>query len=947
MVNNFNKILLLKGFNNYFNRIIKKFNKVEDYKYDSVDYNYIDKSINFNPSDGVNAELILNIEEDLSRSDYLLVLFNDEIISRWFIMEVDRIRNGQYKITLRRDVIAENFDTLYGAPIFVEKSIIRNKYDPFIFNKENMGYNQIKKNEEYLKDKSRVPWIVGYISRDYLKQAGEEPEADKSITAKYSVLSGSAIPSSQLPWDFSDSKLILGNCEGYQLTLDYGYADYTVSYENYTHTYVMDSTLTINYDSNGNYTGYDGKDNIPSIYHGTYKLYNASNTNYHIVSTETKVRPFYKRFIDTIINNKLALSKVPNSIISSTTNTDVGISELLSWNNKIVSHANKYYQLSVKETTTELQEFKASGYYDLRTALNEFITTFNDNSGSYSKMTQASKELVMGARIKGVVIDVTEVSTVDVNMTVPRYSRRTHLNDAPYDMFCIPYVSKNLYNEDPHRLHLATANIDCDENVGLAMAFYSAAEMGSNVVYDIQLLPFCPCQEFITDDGILTESYGEEGYNYSYIKKTDGTIVSICIWCNTSSSSFNIDKAITIDRPTTDQKVTTPYFVTPSKFFPGKIIYNPSNNNNRLTVMNVGQPTGVNTLVDVKSIKVGDTVLNLNDITSISFSGRNLVIETNQIITDSIVEIRSSKVYLDLDYKTTVYYERYLYDEAEDIKVSNECDFYRLSSPNYNGQFEFSVAKNGSIDFFNVDYTYKPYQPYIHINPNFKGLYGSDFNDARGLICGGDFSLPMITSAWTDYQVSNKNYQNIFDRQIQNMETNYDIQRTRDQWSAVAGAFSGAATGAATGAMAGGIYGAIAGGVLGGAISAGAGAKDLELNKQTYQESKSYATDMYGYNLGNIKAIPYALSRTSAFTENNKIFPVLEFYSCTDEEKNALRKKIKYNGMTVMRIDTINTFVNDDEETYIQGDLIRNVGLMDDFHMFNECYTELKKGVYL
>ena len=104
---------------------------------------------------------------------------------------------------------------------------------------------------------------------------------------------------------------------------------------------------------------------------------------------------------------------------------------------------------------------------------------------------------------------------------------------------------------------------------------------------------------------------------------------------------------------------------------------------------------------------------------------------------------------------------------------------------------------------------------------------------------------------------------------------------------------------------------------------------------------------MYGYNLGNIKAIPYALSRTSAFTENNKIFPVLEFYSCTDEEKNALRKKIKYNGMTVMRIDTINTFVNDDEETYIQGDLIRNVGLMDDFHMFNECYTELKKGVYL
>ena len=67
-----------------------------------------------------------------------------------------------------------------------------------------------------------------------------------------------------------------------------------------------------------------------------------------------------------------------------------------------------------------------------------------------------------------------------------------------------------------------------------------------------------------------------------------------------------------------------------------------------------------------------------------------------------------------------------IYDntKAVDIKVSDACDMYRLVSPNYNGQFEFSLAKNGSINYFNVDYNYKPHTPYIHINPDFAGLYG-------------------------------------------------------------------------------------------------------------------------------------------------------------------------------------------------------------------------------
>ena len=66
---------------------------------------------------------------------------------------------------------------------------------------------------------------------------------------------------------------------------------------------------------------------------------------------------------------------------------------------------------------------------------------------------------------------------------------------------------------------------------------------------------------------------------------------------------------------------------------------------------------------------------------------------------------------------------------AEDIKVSNECRMYRLCSPNYNGSFEFSVAKNNGVSYFNVDCEYKPFQPYIHVYPDFKGLYSKDGKD--------------------------------------------------------------------------------------------------------------------------------------------------------------------------------------------------------------------------
>ena len=168
---------------------------------------------------------------------------------------------------------------------------------------------------------------------------------------------------------------------------------------------------------------------------------------------------------------------------------------------------------------------------------------------------------------------------------------------------------------------------------------------------------------------------------------------------------------------------------------------------------------------------------------------------------------------------------------VDNVKLENECDMYRLVSPNYDGQFEFNAAKNGGVQWFNVDCTYLPYTPYIHVNPNFSNLYGKDFNDARGLVCGGDFSLPQMSDQWESYKIQNKNYQAAFDREIQNMNVQHDVQRTQEKWNVAAGALTGLASGALAGSMVGGGAGAVIGGIVGTGLSVAGGIQDIKLNE--------------------------------------------------------------------------------------------------------------------
>lgn len=285
--------------------------------------------------------------------------------------------------------------------------------------------------------------------------------------------------------------------------------------------------------------------------------------------------------------------------------------------------------------------------------------------------------------------------------------------------------------------------------------------------------------------------------------------------------------------------------------------------------------------------------------------------------------------------------------DAVERKVKNECDLVRIASPNGSNSFDFSPQMNDGFDYIQVDCTYKPYSPYIHIAPDFAGLYGDNFGDTRGLIVQGDFSLPTLTSQWKQYEINNKNYANVFDRETQSLELKEHYQRIQQGWSIAAGTVGAAGAGAAFGA-AGGPIGMVAGAALGAGLSVGGGIADYTISKKLYEENMSYRQDMYSMNLENIQARPNGLAKTSAFTNNNKIFPFIEVYSATDTEKEALRSKILYNGMTVGVIgkitDYIGSKVGSESHHYLKGHLIQ-IDVSDDYHTCQAINNEINMGI--
>ena len=634
---------------------------------------------------------------------------------------------------------------------------------------------------------------------------------------------------------------------------------------------------------------------------------------------------------------------------------------------------NAYYKISVKlkyDPSTFTVSTSDEGGYETTTFINNNLVRINLNDHGVLQGNLRSGDVYMVGLKESTRYIELERMPVSVKTTITKKADRLHLQDSPYDMFCIPY-------SDDIQMTDGTDVWTCSKAVATSIATAIGEKSGSRNIYDIQLLPYCPNQQLVIatpDPSVLLDV---SACQHDLVVTTESTPrkITAVIWCPKSTFSFDLDnpsEAATFDGPYLMQNVSqilnnTKYVMPEMTALPsgvsrtaitysngnGLALYRVSKSTKNATyetdikVIELLQNNGTNTLVLSK--ESGGSIVQYLSLTLDQYNALDYMYMFEKSGTDS-VSTSWPNTFLTKWRLPKIHYYGLDLSTPESAKMSNDCSLYRLSAGNYSAIFEFSPAKSFGFDGFRVDCTYKPYSPWIHVIPKLKGLYGADFaniDDSRGLICGGDYSLPQITNEWANYQLSNKTYQDVFDRQIKNMDVNNAIARQEQNWQSLAGTISAGAGGATTGLMLGGVPGAVAGALVGSTAGAIGGALDYENLVKRQNEAKSYATDMFNYSLQNIKAIPNALAKTSALVANTKIWPFLEIFECTDREKKAYLDKLEYDGMTIMAIGKLSDYIVAGQSHYFKGDIIRMPTIKEDSHVVDEIYTEIKKGVYI
>ena len=958
--------LLLLHYNNYFNRIIKKENTIADYKAADADYKEV-SNINLNPGDGVNTSIVLGLGQNGNifgndEFDYLVayeVVGEANVIdSRWFIVEQDRKRAGQYELTLKRDVLADNYNEVINSPIFLEKGFINDINDPLLYNSESMNVNQIKQLEIPLMDETKCGWVVGYIPSDaFPKVEPEYDKVEKTVTVPVSADITVEGLNNWSYWNYCSSN------PNYKFMADTaGRRQVTVKIRSENKR--TDSNRMLRCDMiTADYTFYPNSTDV-----GTYSI---KNNGYVMAVGGTVPYPeWYQDYgpvtymqgtlsaslcnnIFNPVRNNSAFNTALNTILGNSISTG-DTSALRRLQDKIIldSSTNTYYRINIISASEGNPITVTSSTTGGQTALDALNNSMNHPSsasgtlqGTYTTFTTSNSSTSYAIQLTNVGISL----YVDLN------SDRAHLNDAPYDMFCIPF-------SDTIKLKYGSVEFTCSKNIALSMATEIAKDLGSGTVYDVQLLPYCPNRTLVVKSDSPDSVLDLAGVKYDLIKESvTNNPKSAVIWCTESTFQVPISSGDeifefkpTVYAPSAIQ--TENYYTIPDNTVPHTARLSVSTTSNNIEVYKVDKRTNkiisydlynkiditTNSYLNMYKWNTLEINLELNEynyadyyfvfrLRNVAFTGENI---------DRLAKkVRITKYYSILNPG----------DDALSRKLANECDVVRLVSQNYSAIFEFSPAKSGGVDGFLADCTYKPWSPYIHILPKLKGLYGDNFvaiDDARGLICGGDMSLPQLSNAWANYQLQNKTYQEMFDRQIKNMDVQNDINKQGAIAQLIASPFTGGASLGAAGGQFFGMQGAIGGAIAGATVGLATSALDLKNTIKMMEENRQYSIDMYGYNLQNIQAVPTSLTKTSALTYNTRVWPFIEYYTCTDAERNALKDKIKYNGMTIMKVGQLNNYLLG-EDNFYKGRLIRLPDVRIDGHMAFEIYNELNKGVYL
>lgn len=534
-------------FNNYYNRIIKRFDTIAEYTANATLLGS-QANCNFVHGDGVNSEFYWNKGvNDTDTPDYVVVDDYKGNISRWFVTNSFKTRDRQDKLTLRRDLIADFYsDIVEYSPCLIRKGYVPQN-NPLIFNDEGVAYNKQKEDEILIKDESNCSYIVGFISNTTPAQA-EINGTIKELNYDYNYDSLNDFPLK----DYVDG---LGNTHSEVATIIYNNSPntriyYSLKFNGRSAAAGNRQDMEILWNAQG-----IGK---PSYYTpsysneqgGTYYESGSTNTNV-ILNCETSISYQTQTLEFTYIHNhyiSVLYNKVSNlntDYAESIFGVENGIySDLSQYNGKKVKIGNSIYNVSLQRTNYRSSVAIYNQYNPtISTAFNNIINYINNNKPTQSEMSSGSytmgyyntanryqpADLKVMTELEDYYLLFTEASS-NIKTSLDSPSNRTHLSSQPFDMFMLINESGISY-----KVGSTTYTSNHEVNINIAQAICQVSGAGA---YDIQIVPFNPIRGTILADGSLNFY----GYDVKEIKKADNTVIGHYVMCNSADLSFTLEK---------------------------------------------------------------------------------------------------------------------------------------------------------------------------------------------------------------------------------------------------------------------------------------------------------------------------------------------------------------------------------------------------------------------
>lgn len=456
--------IALLSFNNYFNRKYKKYANLSEYEPYILE---IKTGVNFNPNDGVTTSLVVNTTTE---PNYLIVTkgTSNVIDSRWFVIEQRRNRQGQYTLTLRRDVVADCIQDPSKVTVFADRGYVPNT-SAFIFNSEGNSYNQIKKKESILKDGSASPWLVGYLAPNVFEKG------DININVASNV----------------------------EITYDYTYANTDVMLQSNRYTSLSPSN-TVDLDPNVGFMSFDSTrtEVLKNIWYIKYEFGYVDNTvtdntapfpPLQITAANESSAQMY--FSENLLGDqhRVAIQDAIKLDNEATMPSTADMADLMSKENKIArvgtaSSGYTYYKLIIAPQSEATRQIVITSgatktYIDSRILpiINQGIAS-GSMPEKYNIRYTSSNYTVYWQQMTILQNQIT------LNQDAPVVDK------SPYYCFAIPYNSIAIQK--------SALMTNTSASLSRQLARQIATQL-SSFCYDVQLLPYFPLQSYISNTATI------------------------------------------------------------------------------------------------------------------------------------------------------------------------------------------------------------------------------------------------------------------------------------------------------------------------------------------------------------------------------------------------------------------------------------------------------------